>query len=124
MFYCPLLDTGRTLIKRRHLSAFKTDSMFEPSISEGPVDDFITSVPFGIFPLRREESAQHHSSFKYGSRQRPNGSDLQSGHLEDGAVHLVGFLFLVQQAVGAAAQAAVQGGRRDRGVARPVAGPS
>lgn len=96
MFHCPLLDRGCTLIKRRHLSAIKTDSMFKPSISEGPVDDFITSVPLGIFPLRREEHAELHSSFKYGSHQRPNGSDLQSGHLEDGAVHLVGFLLLVQ----------------------------
>lgn len=48
--------------------------------------------------------------------------DSQSGHLEDGAVHLVHLRVLVQQAVGAAAQAAVQRGRRHGGFTRPVAG--
>lgn len=51
-------------------------------------------------------------------------TDLQSGHLEDGAVHLIGLSFLIQQAVGTAAQAAVQWSCCDRGVARSVAGAS
>ena len=49
---------------------------------------------------------------------------LQSRHLEDGTVHLVHLSVFIQQAVGAAAQAAVQGGGRDRGVAGSVARPS
>lgn len=115
-----------------------------PSMSPCPID-FITSVPFGIFPLERKRESKivemntmtqhlvcntksgvsgimwHRGCLWFRPLQQ---WDLQSGHLEDGAVHLVRLPFLVQQAVGAAAQAAVQRGCRDGGIAGSVVGPS